>query len=127
LAVLGLLTPAVGFETDGELWYPLTALEAVPALGSFLRILRSPEALAGPDDLAGPEDLVEPLSGLLIVCGFAEVPDAWPWVFPVASGFRIVRGLVGDVPRASRPIRLSWVSPVERSSFRRRTRFPSSG
>lgn len=127
MAVLGLLTPAVGFETAGELWYPLTALEAVPALGSFLRIFRSPEALAGPDDLAGPAVLVEPLSGLLTVCGLADVPAVWPWDLPAASGFRIVRGAVGDVPRASRPIRLSWVSPVERSSFRRRTRFPSSG
>jgi hypothetical protein len=123
LTVLGLPNPAVGFETAGELSYPLTAFEAGPALPSFFRILRSPE----PELLAGPEDLVEPLSGLLIVCGFADVPDDWPWDLPVTSGFRIVRGLVGDVPRASRPIRLSWVSPVERSSFRSRTLFPSSG
>jgi hypothetical protein len=77
--------------------------------------------------LAGPDDLAAPLSGLLTVCGFADVPAALPWDGPAASGFRIVRGLVEDVPRASRPIRLSGVSPVERSSFRSMTRFPSSG
>jgi len=126
LKVFGLPTPAAVLETDGELLYPfmaLDALEAVSALPSFFRILPSPV----PEPLAGPDDLVEPLSGLLTVCGLADVPAAWPWALPVASGFRIVRGLVGDVPRASRPIRLSWVNPVERSSFRSRTRFPSSG
>ena len=123
MAVLGLLTPAVGFEIDGELLYPSTALGAASALPSFFRILGSAEL----EPLDGLAVLAEPLSGLLTVCGLADVPAVWPWDLPAASGFRIVRGLVGDVPRASRPIRLSWVSPVERSSFRRRTRFPSSG
>jgi hypothetical protein len=123
LAVLGLPTPAVVLVTAGELLYPSATDGAVSALPSFFRILRSAE----PDVLAGPDDLVEPLSGLLTVCGFAEVPAAGPWGLPVASGFRIVRGLVGEVPRESRPIRLSWVSPVERSSFRSMTRFPASG
>lgn len=91
------------FETEAELLYPLTALEAGPALPSFFRILRTPELVV----LAGPDDLVALLAGLLTACGFADVPDAWPWDLPATSGFRIVRGLVGDVPRESRPIRLS--------------------
>jgi len=123
LTVLGLPTPAAVLETDGELLYPLTALEAVSALPSFFRIL----PVAVPEPLDGLAVLVEPLSGLLTVCGLADFPAVWPWDLPAASGFRIVRGLVGDVPMASRPIRLSWVSPVERSSFRSRTRFPPSG
>jgi hypothetical protein len=126
LNVLGLPTPAAVLETDGELLYPPTALEAlgaVSALPSFFRILGAAE----PEPLDGLDVLAEPLSGLLTVCGLADVPAGRPWDLPAVSGFRIVRGLVGDVPIASRPIPLSWVSPVERSSLRRRTRFPSSG
>ena len=103
--VFGLPTPAAVLETVGELLYPSTALEAleaVSALPSFFRILRSAE----PDPLDGLDVLAEPLSGLLTVCGLAEVLAVWPWDLSVASGFRIVRGLAGDVPRASRPIRL---------------------
>ena len=123
MTVLGLPRRDPFPAMDGSLMYPAEAPEAVPGLSSFLRILRSvePEVLAGAD--------FSPLSGLLTLCGLAAVPRAVPWDLPGSSGFRIARGPVevDDPPIVSRPIRLSWVSPVERSSFRRRTLFPSRG
>lgn len=62
-------------DTDGELLYPAEALWAVSGPASFLRILRSPlsELLAGAAALAGAD--FPPLSGLLMVMGFADLPD----------------------------------------------------
>jgi hypothetical protein len=74
LTVFGLPTLGAVLETEGELLYPSTALGAVSALPSFFRILRSAE----PEPLDGLAVLVEPLSGLLTVCGLADVPAVLP-------------------------------------------------
>jgi hypothetical protein len=99
-----------------------------PAAGDssfFFWTLPAPEL----EDLGEAAFFSPPPEGLLTLCGLAAVPLDFSSVLPGLSGFRIARGSdeFAVPPVDGRLIRRSWVSPLPRLSFRRRTRLPSSG